>query len=65
MLIAKLQGKDKWVQIVRFAHEVQFSPDRDWLLTVADWEKPFRKRSQLRWIPASTRFESLRELIGD
>jgi hypothetical protein len=65
MLIAKIQGKDKWVQIVRFAHEVKFSPERGWLLTVADWEKPFRKRTQLKWIPATTRFESSRELIGD
>ena len=65
MLIAKLQGKDKWVQIVRFAPTVKFSSDRDWLLTVADWEKPFRKRMQLKWIPATTRFDNVRELIGD
>jgi hypothetical protein len=65
MLIAKLQGKDKWVQIVKFRHTVKFSPDRDWFMIVADWDKPFRKRTQLKWIPATTRFDSVRELIGD
>jgi len=63
MLIAKLQGK--WVQIVQFAHTVKFSEDRNWLMIVVDWEKPFHLRSQIKWIPATTRFDSTRELIGD
>jgi hypothetical protein len=63
MIIAKLQGK--WVQIVKFSSKVKFSDDTDWFMIVIDWEKPFRKRSKIKWIPASTRFDSVRELIGE
>ena len=61
MLLAKMDKR--WVQIVQFAHQVQFSSDRDWFMIVLDWEKPFSKRAQLQWIPASTRFHAVKELI--
>jgi hypothetical protein len=61
MLLAKMDKK--WVQIVKFAHRVQFSPDPDWLMIVLDWEKPARKRAQFQWIPATTRFHAVKELI--
>jgi hypothetical protein len=63
MIIAKTKGK--WVQIVKFAHKVKFSDETDWFMIVGDWEKPFRKRSQLKWIPASTYFDSVKEFIGE
>jgi len=61
MIIVKFNGK--WVQVAKFARSVKFSADRDWFMVVADWEKPFRKRQEFKWVHASTRFESVREIV--
>ena len=62
MVIVKFNGKR--VQVAKFARTVKFSTDKDWFMVVADWEKPNRKREQFKWVPASTRFESVREIVG-
>lgn len=63
MVVARFNGR--WVQVVRFATTVAFSPNPEWFMVCMDWEQPFRKRSQFRWVPASTRFDSVREFVGE
>jgi len=46
MLLAKMDKR--WVQIIRFARTVQFSPEQDWFLIVLDWDRPACKRAQLQ-----------------
>jgi hypothetical protein len=60
--VAKMDGR--WVQVVRFAREVGFSTERDWFMVCFDWEKSNRRRSEFKWVPASTRFEAVREFVG-
>lgn len=60
--VAKLN--DKWVHIIKYAHEVEFSQEKDWFFICTDWEKPLHKREGWRWIPAYTRFDSIKELLG-
>jgi hypothetical protein len=61
MLLAKMG--DQWVEIVRFADQVQFSPDTGWFMIGLDWNRPSRSQARFRWVPADTRFEKLQELI--
>jgi len=61
MVVIKFNGR--WVQVVRFARTVQFSSDTDWFMVCSDWEVAFRKRQQFRWVPASTRFDDVREFV--
>jgi hypothetical protein len=60
--IAKMAGR--WVHVVRFAREVGFSTERDWFMVCFDWEKPYRKREHFKWVPASTKFDSVKEFVG-
>ena len=57
--VAKMNGR--LVEIVKVADEVKFSNTRGWVMICMDWEQADRKKSQFRWIPASTRFEWVRE----
>jgi hypothetical protein len=50
----------KLVEIVRVVQEVQFSNTPGWVLICLDFEQAERKKSQFRWLPASTRFEWIR-----
>lgn len=56
--VARLQNR--LVQVVRTADRVGFSEDRGWVMLCLDWEQAERRRSQFRWVPASTRFEWVR-----
>ncbi len=58
-IVAKLNGK--LVEIVKIADEVQFSNTRGWVMICSDFEQPERKKSQFKWLPASTRFEWVRK----
>jgi hypothetical protein len=49
------------VEIVRAADEVKFSNHRGWVMICMDFEQADRKKSQFKWIPASTRFEWVKE----
>ena len=57
-VVAKMDGK--LVEIVRVVQEVQFSNTPGWVLICLDFEQADRKKTQFRWLPASTRFEWIR-----
>jgi hypothetical protein len=48
------------VEVVRVAETVGFSPEPDWVMICFDFEKPFRKRTEFKWVPATTRFDWVR-----
>jgi hypothetical protein len=52
--------KDRIVQVVRVADTVGFSSERGWVMICMDWEQAERRKTQFRWVPASTRFEWIR-----
>jgi hypothetical protein len=49
------------VEIVRAASKVGFSPDRGWVMVCMDFDKMYGKRTEFKWVPATTRFEWVRE----
>ena len=55
--VAKLNGRI--VEIVRTADRVGFSSDRGWVLVNPEIAKP--NSLSVRWVPASTRFEWVRD----
>ncbi len=61
-VVAKMNGK--LVEVVRVADTVQFSNTPGWILICLDFEQGERKKSQFRWLPASTRFEWVREFAS-
>ena len=48
------------VKVMRVADTVGFSTERGWVMVCMDWEQAERRKSQFRWVPASTRFEWVR-----
>lgn len=58
-VVAKMN--DRVVEVVRTADTVAFSSERGWVMVCFDFEQSERKKSQFRWVPASTRFEWVRE----
>jgi len=63
MVVAKFNGR--WVHIVKFARDVAFSTEKEWFMVNFDFEKANRKREHFKWVPASTRFEAVKEFIGE
>jgi hypothetical protein len=61
MTVTVARMKDRLVQVVRVADTVAFSTERGWVMVCFDFEKPERKKEQFKWVPASTRFEWVRE----
>ena len=59
VVVAKMQGR--LVQVVRVADTVGFSQERGWVMVCLDFEQAERKKQQFRWVPASTRFEWVRQ----
>ena len=59
VVVAKMQGR--LVQVVRVADTVGFSQERGWVMVCFDFEQAERKKQQFRWVPASTRFEWVRQ----
>jgi hypothetical protein len=49
------------VEIVRAAEKVGFSPDRGWVMVCMDFEKMYGKRTEFKWVPATTRFDWVKE----
>ena len=58
VVVAKM--KDRVVQVMRVADTVGFSSERGWVMVCIDWEQADRKKSQFKWVPASTQFEGVR-----
>jgi len=58
-VVAKMNGR--LVEVVRVADTVQFSNTPGWVLICLDFEQGDRKKSQFKWLPATTRFEWVRE----
>jgi hypothetical protein len=51
----------RMVEVVRVADIVGFSSERGWVMVCMDFEKADRKKSEFKWIPASTRFDWVKE----
>ena len=58
-VFAKFQ--DKIVEVVRVTETVGFSKDKGWVCITTDVGVPDRKKMTFKWVPASTRFEWVRE----
>jgi hypothetical protein len=61
--VAKMNGK--LVEIVKFADAVAFSNSRGWVMICIDWEQADRKKSEFKWLPATTRFDWVREFYSE
>jgi hypothetical protein len=61
MMTTVAKMNDRVVEVVRTADTVGFSAERGWVMVCFDFEQAERKKSQFRWVPASTRFEWVRE----
>jgi hypothetical protein len=59
MIVAKIDGKI--VEVKKVAERVGFSDKRGWVLICTDFEQQERRKQHFKWIPASTRFEWVRE----
>lgn len=59
MVVAKMNGR--LVQVLKVAETVGFSSQRGWVMVCFDFEQPERKKQQFKWVPASTRFEWVRD----
>jgi len=59
MIVAKI--KNQIVQIVQIKESVGFSDEKGWVCICSDFEQQDRRKQHFRWIPASTRFEWVRE----
>lgn len=57
--VAKIN--DKIVEVMRVVEHVQFSADRGWILINYDLGQSEAKVQQIKWVPASTRFEWVHE----
>jgi hypothetical protein len=59
MIVAKIDGQI--VEVKKVAERVGFSDKRGWVLICTDFEQQERRKQHFKWIPASTRFEWVRE----
>jgi hypothetical protein len=59
MIVAKMDGRI--VQVMRVAHSVAFSQEKEWVMVCFDFEQQDRRKQNFKWVPASTRFEWVRE----
>jgi hypothetical protein len=64
MTVTVAKMGNRIVQIVQVAYRVGFSTERGWVMICTDWHKSERLKSEFRWVPASTRFEWVREYIA-
>ena len=62
MKIAKMGSRI--VEIVRVTDTVAFSTAQGWIFVNMDFERPRHRQMNLKWVPATTRFEWVREFRG-
>jgi hypothetical protein len=62
--VAKMMD-GRMVEVVRVADTVAFSDATGWIMICMDWEKADRKKSEFKWIPATTRFDWVREFCSE
>ena len=60
MTVTVAKMNDRVVEVVRTADTVAFSSERGWVMVCFDFEQAERKKSQFRWVPATTRFDWVR-----
>ena len=60
MTVTVAKMNDRVVEVVRVADTVSFSAERGWVMVCFDFEKAERKKSEFRWVPASTQFDWVR-----
>jgi len=60
MTVTVAKMNDRVVEVVRTADTVAFSQERGWVMVCFDFEQSERKKSQFRWVPATTRFDWVR-----
>lgn len=51
-------------EVVRVVERVGFSDAVGWILLCFDFEKDNRQRAAVKWVPASTQFEWIKEFVG-
>ena len=61
MVIVAKMTDGKIVEVVRVTDTVGFSDAKDWVMVCFDFEKINRKREHFKWVPATTRFDWVRE----
>ena len=61
MVIVAKMTDGRVVQVMRVTETVGFSDQKDWVMVCFDFEKIDRKREQFKWVPATTRFDWVRE----
>lgn len=63
IMVAKM-ASGQIVQVVRVVEHVAFSPDPGWIMICSDWQQIERRKQNFQWIPASVRFEWVKEFIS-
>jgi hypothetical protein len=58
--LGKLEKTGKIVRLLKKAHTVAFSKDKDWLMVDSDFARGKNSLGQ-KWIPASTKFSWVKE----
>jgi hypothetical protein len=61
MITVAKMADGRVVEVVRVADTVGFSPDPGWVMVCMDFEKMYCKRTEFKWVPATTRFDWVRE----
>jgi len=61
--VAKMNGR--LVEIVKVADAVAFSNTRGWVMICIDWEQAERKKTEFKWLPATTRFDWVRDFYSE
>ncbi len=59
MIVGKMHGKI--VEIIHVADRVGFSDVRGWVCVCFDFDQMKRRQQNVKWVPASTHFEWIRE----
>jgi hypothetical protein len=62
MVLVKMNNK--WVHVVKFATDVAFSTEKNWFMVNSDFHRPDRFRMEFKWVPASTRFDAVKEMVA-